>query len=156
MEKRIDINQLKESKNNVVKGKRNLNERKKPVGKKQPQNMANSTTKENVDNVHNQKKTRWLDNSKQKGTKSKKSYDCPRCEKKFDRSSNLQQHVSAVHEQNKPFKCEICDASYKAKAVLKIHYSSVHETPMPFTCKKCKQGFTRKDRRQKHEEKCSE
>ena len=89
--------------------------------------------------------------------KEKISYDCIHCEKKFNRSNNLKQHVSAVHEEKKPFKCELCDASFKAKAPLNNHQSSFHHSkPMPFTCKHCKEGFTRKDRWQKHEIKCSE
>ena len=34
------------------------------------------------------------------------------CDKSFSDKSNLNKHVTTVHEEKKPFKCNICDAGF--------------------------------------------
>ena len=40
----------------------------------------------------------------------------------------MQQHVSSIHEGNRPFACEIChDVRFRGKQGLNEHMASVHE-----------------------------
>ena len=57
----------------------------------------------------------------------KKSFMCEICESHFKQRSNLNRHISSVHEGNKAFKCKICDYSCSEKSDLKIHVASAHE-----------------------------
>ena len=56
----------------------------------------------------------------------KKSYSCQLCVGIFSLKSNLQQHVKAVHAENKPFACEPCDIVFKDKRQLKWHIATIH------------------------------
>ena len=51
---------------------------------------------------------------------SSKSYQCNRCEKKFNTQTHITQHHYNVHREMK-FKCEKCDKSFPFKSLLKIH-----------------------------------
>ena len=39
----------------------------------------------------------------------KVSLQCKNCDKAFSTRSNLNKHVTSIHEGKKPFKCDFCD-----------------------------------------------
>ena len=46
-------------------------------------------------------------------------FNCEVCDYRYSQKSNLKEHVSSVHDGNKPFKCEICEHKYFRKSDLK-------------------------------------
>ena len=58
--------------------------------------------------------------------------------------SNLNKHVSTVHEGIKPFQCDICNACFGQKDNLNNHIAIVHEGIKQFKCDICHAGFGRK------------
>ena len=137
----------------VHEGEKQENENTEEEKETLPQAATIDTATENVVNVHEKEKTRQLKKSK---SEKKKSYDCRRCGKKFNKLYNLNQHVSAVHENNKPFKCELCDMSYKAKAVLMKHHQSIHVEQKDFRkkesydCIHCEKKFNKSYNHKQH------
>ena len=59
-------------------------------------------------------------------TAKEKSYRCEKCNNFYSHKSNLDRHISSVHEGKKPYKCEICDKSFSQNANLKSHIILVH------------------------------
>ena len=53
----------------------------------------------------------------------KVSLQCEHCDKAFSTRSNLNKHVSSIHEEKKPFKCDVCDYSCSRKDALTKHVS---------------------------------
>jgi KRAB domain-containing zinc finger protein len=64
--------------------------------------------------------------------KKKKFFKCEICEKNFSDKSNLNKHISSVHEDKKPFKCELCEFSSSLKGNLNNHIKSVHQKKKTF------------------------
>ena len=46
-------------------------------------------------------------------------FNCKVCDYRYSQKSNLKEHVSSVHDGNKPFKCEVCEHKYFRKSDLK-------------------------------------
>ena len=53
--------------------------------------------------------------------------NCDFCDKSFSDKSNLNKHVTTVHEEKKTFKCKICDAGFVSEGDLNRLLASVHE-----------------------------
>ena len=78
------------------------------------------------------------------------SLQCENCDKAFSTRSNLNKHVSSIHEEKKPFKCDICNYSFSQKGHLKTHVSSVHVGKKPFKCDICDYSCSQKGALTKH------
>ena len=57
----------------------------------------------------------------------------PFCSEKSD----MNRHVSSVHEGKKPFKCDFCDYSCSRKGDMNRHVSTVYESKKSFKCGIC-------------------
>uniref|UniRef100_A0AAV2JUQ5 Zinc finger and BTB domain-containing protein 41 n=1 Tax=Knipowitschia caucasica TaxID=637954 RepID=A0AAV2JUQ5_KNICA len=53
-------------------------------------------------------------------TSNKKTLQCPKCDKIFDRAAKYESHTR-VHTGEKPFQCEICHQRYSTKSNLTVH-----------------------------------
>ena len=51
----------------------------------------------------------------------KRTYECPKCDKKFGNTSNRDKHIRAKHEFLKPYQCNLCDKKYSDPSNLKLH-----------------------------------
>lgn len=77
---------------------------------------------------------------------------CPQCHVLFKRKYDLLQHISAVHEKNKPFKCDICDNSFGHKGTLSKHVRTVHRRERPYECEHCGLRFSERGNVNKHKQ----
>ena len=62
----------------------------------------------------------------------------------------LKEHMKSVHEGKKAFQCNICDASFARKGHLNTHVASVHEGKKPFQCNICDASFAKKQHLNTH------
>ncbi|XP_005464316.1 PR domain zinc finger protein 15 [Oreochromis niloticus] len=74
----------------------------------------------------------------------KKVYACPRCNKVFQNSSNLNRHIRS--HGDKLFKCDECDKLFSRKESLKQHISYKHSKNVPdqeykYKCNTCEKSF---------------
>lgn len=66
-----------------------------------------------------------------------KGHSCPHCDKIFDRSSGLREHMT-VHSNTKEFVCETCGFATKTNNMLRKHAHS-HNSDRRFKCCECDQ-----------------
>ena len=105
--------------------------------KKNTQNTGN----DKVDFVRRKKK----DSQKAEQSTIKKEagkLTCEHCGSSFDKKSQLQLHVNAVHLKLKPFKCEKCQKFFSLNQNLQRHIDGVHSQLKPFNCEKCHKCFS--------------
>ena len=69
---------------------------------------------------------------KQKG----KTHKGTLCDKKFDRSSRLQEHVFTTHTGEKPYLCNLCGENFSVAVSLARHKATVHDQ-IRHTCEDC-------------------
>ena len=55
---------------------------------------------------------------------SSKKYQCKKCEKKFNKVGQINQHIYYVHREKK-IKCENCDKQFPFKSLLKYHTDAI-------------------------------
>lgn len=79
---------------------------------------------------------------------SKRFYSCNICDKLFNNSISLKQHM-IVHSSKKPFKCHICEKSFKRSSTLSTHML-IHSDTRPFECDFCGKKFHQKSDMKKH------
>ena len=53
--------------------------------------------------------------------------ECPSCDKRFVRASNLQRHIKGVHLGVKPYMCDYCDLKFIQKSDKIKHVKRKHE-----------------------------
>ena len=79
-------------------------------------------------------------------------YHCNQCDKKFQRSNELQAHVTSKHGEG--FPCELCDHQpFSSNAALKVHIKQKHGegTAVNYQCPNCNYTSNRKDAVTAHE-----
>jgi hypothetical protein len=67
---------------------------------------------------------------------NKKELKCRFCEKKYNYSQHLKEHILQKHEKSTPFTCDQCTRSFGMKSRLKAHKRLVHERVQ---CDECNQ-----------------
>ncbi|CAG5896998.1 unnamed protein product [Menidia menidia] len=75
-------------------------------------------------------------------TANKKTLQCPKCDKIFDRAGKYESHTR-VHTGEKPFQCDICLQCYSTKSNLTVHKKK-HASDAPFPKKEHKCSFCNK------------
>lgn len=76
---------------------------------------------------------------------------CDQCEYSSNRKSNLQQHVSSVHDKTQQFPCPQCPFRSTRKANVKHHIQTVHQQLKTFHCSHCNFKSARKYNLVQHE-----
>lgn len=82
--------------------------------------------------------------------RDKTQFVCSRCRKVFKRNYDLNQHISAVHEKNRPFRCPHCTQAFAHMGTLSKHVRTVHLGEKPFVCKGCNLKFSERGNLNKH------
>lgn len=93
---------------------------------------------ENIEGLRNERKTRG----------AKQLYNCQICDKVFNNSISLKQHM-IVHSNKKPFQCKACGKSFKRSSTLSTHML-IHSDTRPFECQFCSKRFHQKSDMKKH------
>ena len=79
----------------------------------------------------------------------KKPFKCEVCQQaKFGRNSELEKHISRVHDN--PKRCSICNLDFSKRNLLRNHVASVHEDKILFNCEICKMEFATKKYLSRH------
>ncbi|MBO9481875.1 C2H2-type zinc finger protein [Salinisphaera sp. G21_0] len=77
-----------------------------------------------------------------------KSFQCNKCEKRFDRKKNLARHIR-VHNGEKPYKCKVCKKNFSRGSNLKVH-ARTHNGQRPYKCDNCDKRFLHRSDLKKH------
>ena len=72
-----------------------------------------------------------------KPLKIPKPHICPICTLSFRGSSQLKEHVKAVHDKIRDHKCSLCDYVTSRKGILTRHMKMVHEKVRKYACELC-------------------
>lgn len=66
------------------------------------------------------------------------------CGLELNSKQNVNQHIRAVHEKQKPYTCSYCQKSFTLKNALKMHVDITHKVNLvEFKCTKCTKIFFR-------------
>lgn len=87
-------------------------------------------------------------NPKTPGSVRRQLYRCQVCDKVFNNSISLKQHM-IVHSTKKPFQCKVCAKSFKRSSTLSTHML-IHSDTRPFECQFCGKRFHQKSDMKKH------
>ena len=66
-----------------------------------------------------------------------REYLCKTCDKTFSRHSKLKRHIKSVHDQIKDFLCPLCEFKSSTNSCLKGHIKQVHDQIKDFLCSSC-------------------
>ena len=66
-----------------------------------------------------------------------RSFSCQLCTSKLKSRSNLNNHIKAVHEKDKPFECLICSVRFLFNSQLNTHSKTVHDKTYYEKCQLC-------------------
>ncbi|XP_022819007.1 zinc finger protein 726-like isoform X2 [Spodoptera litura] len=78
------------------------------------------------------------------------TYQCARCDKKYDKFYSLRFHVKTKHYKIPRFSCNICLKEFMTPAPLTVHKLEEHNIDDRFKCKACKGIFNTKIQLRKH------
>ena len=70
-----------------------------------------------------------------------RNYKCNSCKKCFTLHGNLKRHIKAIHEDQN-YKCDSCGKSFTESGTLKSHIKIVHEGQRNYKCNSCEKYFT--------------
>ncbi|RMB95981.1 hypothetical protein DUI87_27567 [Hirundo rustica rustica] len=76
----------------------------------------------------------------QKFHTGERPYECPKCQKRFQTSSNLLKH-QRIHTEERPFHCPDCRKGFKHNSNL-IRHRRIHTGERPYECPKCGMSFS--------------
>lgn len=80
---------------------------------------------------------------------SEKPYICDSCPSSFTQKSHLTRHL-LIHKANaKTFECSECESSFRQLFYLQVHMR-VHSGAKPYTCKECSKSFSQKSHLNTH------
>lgn len=82
------------------------------------------------------------------GSSTKKSFECPICQKYFSNAARLAKHQQ-IHGGTSPYKCEHCKKSFSSRFKL-VRHALIHSDRKPFSCQVCERTFHRKDHLKNH------
>ena len=68
---------------------------------------------------------------------SKKKFECPKCDQKFDRRPSLNTHLKDVHDEELEYKCDQFNIIFKTNESLDIHIRDNHRTELSVNCAEC-------------------
>ena len=72
----------------------------------------------------------------------RKRHKCEMCGKKFSDLTNLNKHISCVHEGlKKQYTCEFCEEKFTSELILSQHIENNHKRLKDFQCEYCCQFF---------------
>lgn len=77
-----------------------------------------------------------------------KKFTCSICDKKFNRLSNLKDHLT-THSDFKPYQCLVCLKEFSNSSNLSKH-RQLHNVKKNFSCLDCDRKFSQKVHLQKH------
>ena len=60
-----------------------------------------------------------------------KPHVCDRCGQKYVRKAKLNEHVKNTHEKEQRYKCEHCDKTFSWSTNLKNHIEAIHIGKLP-------------------------
>lgn len=66
-----------------------------------------------------------------------KTIQCPKCEHRCSRSSDLKKHIKSVHENLQDQQCPHCEFKCSRACSLKLHIKGVHNQIKDFVCDRC-------------------
>lgn len=92
-------------------------------------------------------------NKDESHTSSSSNHECLECSRTFQRRTDLERHVNAVHRQLKPYPCQICGVAFAEHYNLTRHITAVHERPK-HPCSACGFGFTHLYKLERHKRDC--
>lgn len=85
---------------------------------------------------HYRKCPKRRENTELEKLRTKGTWICEHCGKKFEDVSNLRYHLRSVHERKFKYCCEICGHGTQIQSMLKRHMI-VHSDEKPYKCDKC-------------------
>ena len=82
-----------------------------------------------------------------------KDHVCTLCGNAYNKVAILNQHIKAVHLNEKPHKCPTCNKSFARKQKMKDHMK-IHTGEAKYNCPLCKKQFNNGDSRWNHKKTC--
>ena len=100
---------------------------------------------------------RHCDNSEYNNPYSKVhqiKFSCKTCNRSFDTSQGLNQHLGKKHREEKQSVCVYCNKSFTHKYAVKFHINQVHKQSTRVICKYCPRLFYNIYVMKQHSKKC--
>ena len=69
-------------------------------------------------------------------------FNCKQCEKVFEKSTSLKDHIKTAHNNEKPYQCDKCPKTFRVQWSLKSHIMVHHESKKDLQCDQCEKIFT--------------
>ena len=82
-------------------------------------------------------------------------FTCEQCGLKAGSQKKLDYHINTVHTKDQKFSCEECNFFTYHKNNLHVHIKNIHLKLKPHKCSSCSKGFARKRELEKHNINCS-